>query len=53
MKGTEKLIYIFSKILLSIPNIFLIIGGWLSEDNLKMLTNISKKLKIPSEKIIF
>lgn len=53
MKGAEELIKIFYRIQKSILNVFLLIGGWITNENKRIIKKNIKKLKIPLNKVIF
>ena len=53
MKGVKLLIIIFKIILEKIPETFLLIGGRVTKENELIIKKLTKKLKIPNNKIIF
>ena len=53
MKGAKELIEIFNKIFKVLPETVLMIGGWITKKNEKIMKNLIKKLNIPVQKIIF
>jgi glycosyltransferase involved in cell wall biosynthesis len=53
LKGEKELIQIFKKITEEIPNAVLLIGGWKTKMNEKIMRNIAYKLSIPQKNIIF
>jgi glycosyltransferase involved in cell wall biosynthesis len=53
MKGAKELILIFYKILKYVPELTLIIGGFIKKENKKSIIRYMKKLKIPQEKVMF
>lgn len=53
LKGERELMVIFRKIVEKIPNAVLLIGGWKTKRNEKIMRNLAKKLLIPQENIIF
>ena len=53
MKGVKDLLLIFYKILKKLPNSILIIGGWINEENKKILRKLMKKLNFVKDNIIF
>ena len=52
MKGAKEMMAIFSKILQKAPNCVLLIGGSIDPFSKKMITEYTKKLKIPPTNII-
>ena len=53
LKGAKELILIFEKILKEIPDVRLLIGGWLLTENRILINKLIKKLNLPSENIIY
>lgn len=52
MKGTKELMIIFYRILKSLPETTLLIGGWISKENEIIIKKMIKTLKIPKNKVI-
>ncbi|MFX0136210.1 MAG: glycosyltransferase family 4 protein, partial [Candidatus Hodarchaeota archaeon] len=53
MKGARELILIFNIIHQRIPDLVLLIGGWISRSNYRLLKRTISKCKLPSNMIIF
>ncbi|MFX1276303.1 MAG: glycosyltransferase family 4 protein [Promethearchaeota archaeon] len=53
LKGVKELLLIFKEVLKENPNIILLIGGWIKEENQKLMKKYIKKLNIPQRNLIF
>jgi len=52
MKGTAELFYIFQKILDKIPETILLIGGYMINENKRIISHLVKELNIPKKNIV-
>lgn len=52
LKGSSEIMYIFKKVLEQIPNAVLVIGGWMIEENKRIINKLLSKLNIPNKNII-